>query len=123
MKLSDVAAKLTWMKSNAVRTLAAGTVAVAALAAVPAAHAQQFAVGVQFGGPQYGYAYAPAPRYDYDHDFYARQAWIEHERREAWERHEAMERMERERAERFYEQQRWREHEEHERFEHGYRGW
>ena len=57
MKLSTVTAKLTSMKSNTVRILAVGALAVAAFtAAAPAAQAQRFYVGI--GGPRY---YAPAP--------------------------------------------------------------
>jgi len=58
MKLSNLTAKLTWVKSNSVRVLAAATLAGAVLAAAPAAQAQQFAVGVRIGGPRY---FAPAP--------------------------------------------------------------
>ena len=59
MKLSDVTAKLTCMKGKAVRVLAASALAGAVLsAAAPAAQAQQFGIGVQFGGPRY---YAPPP--------------------------------------------------------------
>ena len=59
MKLSNLTAKLTCMKGKAVRVLAASALAGAVLtAAAPAAQAQRFAIGVQFGGPRY---YAPAP--------------------------------------------------------------
>ena len=55
-------------------TLAAGTLM---LAGAAQAQAQQFAVGVQFGHPAYGY----------DRDDYARgQAFIQHERWEAEQR-------------------------------------
>lgn len=109
MKLSDITAKLTGIRSFAVRTpsfaICTSSFAVRALAtlvlagevltaAAPAAPAQQVAFGVQFGGPRYGesvpvargyygYGYAPgyfAPR----HDWEQREAW---ERRQAWERY------------------------------------
>lgn len=66
------------------------------LAVSPAAEAQQFAVGVQFGAPAYGYNYGPAyGRGYYDHLRWEREqaaiarhdAWIRHEewrRREDW---------------------------------------
>ena len=61
MKLSNVAAKLTCMKSKAVRVLAAATLAGAVLAAAaPAAQAQRVVVGVRIGGPR---DVAPAPVY------------------------------------------------------------
>jgi hypothetical protein len=57
MKLANLKAKLTGMKSNAVRVLAAATLAGAVLAvAAPAAEAQR--VVVRYGGPRY---FAPAP--------------------------------------------------------------
>ena len=59
MKLSNVTAKLTCMKSKAVRVLAAAALAGGILtAAAPAAQAQRFAVGVRIGGPVY---VAPRP--------------------------------------------------------------
>lgn len=58
MKLSNITAKLTSLKGSVVRVLAAGALAGAVLAAAPAANAQRFAFGVQFGGPRY---YAPPP--------------------------------------------------------------
>ena len=58
MKLSTVTAKLTSMKSNAVKLLAVTALAGATLAAAPAAQAQRFVVGVHVGGPRY---FAPAP--------------------------------------------------------------
>ena len=93
MKLSDIAAKLTCsirnLNGKATRTLGAMALAGAALATVPAAQAQHFAVGVQFGGPRYyapapppprflgpAYGYGPGPGY-----------W-EHRRYEDWRRHE-----------------------------------
>jgi hypothetical protein len=66
MKLSTLTAKLTSLKSNAVRVLAAATLAGAVLAAAPAAQAQQFGFGVRIGGPRY---YAPPP------PFYGRPAY------------------------------------------------
>jgi hypothetical protein len=58
MKLSTVTARLTSMKSSAVKLLAVTALAGAALAAAPAAEAQHVVVGVRFGGPRY---FAPAP--------------------------------------------------------------
>jgi hypothetical protein len=88
MKLSDVTKKLTCMKSKAVRVLAAATLAGAALtAAVPAAQAQQFAIGVQFGGPRY---VAPVPvYYGQGRGYYERQRFEEQRRHQAWERRQA----------------------------------
>jgi len=60
MKLSNLTAKLTFLKNNAVRALAVATLAGAALAAAPAAQAQRFAVGVRIGGPVF---IAPRPVY------------------------------------------------------------
>jgi hypothetical protein len=110
MKLSDVTTKLTCVKSKAVRVLAAATLAGAVLTVVaPAAQAQQFAIGVQFGGPRY---VAPAPVYygqQYGvtyvdrrraEEFREHEAW---ERQQAWARQQAFERQERwEREHRFY---------------------
>lgn len=84
MKLSNVFAKLT-SKSNVVRTLAATTLAGAALiAATPAAQAQHFAVGVQFGGPRYFAPPPPPPRfygpgYGYGYDRYRYEEFRRHE--------------------------------------------
>lgn len=82
MKLSNRFAKLTSLKSNVVRTLAAATLAGAALmAATPAAEAQHFAVGVQFGGPRYFVPPPPPPPrfygYGYDrfHDYRFHHEW------------------------------------------------
>ena len=96
MKLSDITAKLTCSIRNlnwkATHVLAGVALAGAALAPVPAAQAQHFAVGVQFGGPRY-YAPAPPPRvyvgpgYGYG---YAPGYW-EHRRFEDWRRHEYFE--------------------------------
>ena len=62
MKLSNVFAKLTCIKTHAVRVLATAAVAGAVFAAAaPAAEAQHFAVGVRIGGPV---QVAPAPVYD-----------------------------------------------------------
>ena len=58
MKLSNVSAKLTNMKSNVVRVLAAAALAGAVLTVVtPAAEAQRGVV-VRFDGPRY---FRPAP--------------------------------------------------------------
>jgi hypothetical protein len=83
-------------------SLIAGAIA---LTAPAKAQAQQFAVGVQFGSPGYGYGvpadYYARQRYEElrrERDFaaqeaYARQrAWAQHE---AWERHEAFEHRDR----------------------------
>jgi hypothetical protein len=54
MKLSNVTAKLTSIKSSALKVLAVTALAGAALtAATPAAQAQRVVVGVGFGGPRY----------------------------------------------------------------------
>jgi hypothetical protein len=61
MKLSNVTAKLTYVKQHAFRALTVATLAGAALTAVaaaPAAEAQRVGFGVVIGGPRY---YAPAP--------------------------------------------------------------
>jgi hypothetical protein len=91
MKLSNVSTKLTCMKSKAVRVIAAATLAGAFFAAAaPAAQAQHFAVGVQFGGPRY---VAPAPVfYGRGPAFYDHRRFDEHE---AWARHEEFVRHER----------------------------
>jgi hypothetical protein len=61
MKLSNLTAKLTVLKSTNVRALALATLAGATLAAVaPVAQAQRFVVHAQIGTPRY---FAPAPRY------------------------------------------------------------
>jgi hypothetical protein len=86
--------KLTSVKSMVIKGATVGLVAGAIALAVPAkAQAQQFAVGVQFGSPSYGYV-APA-------DYYARQRYEElcrerafaaqqaYARQQARERHEA----------------------------------
>ena len=114
MKLSTLSAKLTCMKSNAFRILAAGTVAAAALTmAAPAAQAQHIAVGLQFGGPAYGYAYAPAAPVYYGHD-----EWRERDR------YIEAQRM-RERRENEWREHELREHQryDHDRYEHVRRGW
>ena len=101
MKLSNVFAKLTCIKVNAVRVLATAAVAGAVFAAAaPAAEAQHFAVGVRIGGPV---VVAPRPIYErgpvfveprayghefYGRDFYERRRFEEHEafiRHEEWE--------------------------------------
>jgi len=81
MKLSNVAAKLTCMKSKAVRVLAAATLAGAVLAAAaPAAQAQRVVVGVRIGGPRY---VVPAPVYYGPGPVYVapwRGEWVRHDR-------------------------------------------
>jgi hypothetical protein len=61
MKLTNLTTK---MKSNAVRVLAAATLAGAFLAAAaPAAQAEQFGIGVRIGGPRYFVPPPPPPRF------------------------------------------------------------
>ncbi|HEY1995441.1 MAG TPA: hypothetical protein VGG81_13625 [Edaphobacter sp.] len=91
--------KLTSVKSMVRKGVTVGLMAGAfALAAPAKAQAQQFAVGVQFGSPSYGYV-APG-------DYYARQRYEElcrqrafaaqqaYARQQAWAQHEAFERHE-----------------------------
>jgi hypothetical protein len=88
--------KLTSVKSMVMKGVTVGLVAGAvALAATVKAQAQQFAVGVQFGSPAYGY--------DVPRDYYARQRYEElcrqrafaaqqaYARQQAWARQEARE--------------------------------
>jgi hypothetical protein len=96
--------KLTSVKSMLMKGVTVGLVAGAVALAAPAkAQAQQFAVGVQFGSPGYGYSsngdYYARQRYEElcrrrafeAQQAYARQqAWAQHE---AWERHEGWERQ------------------------------
>ena len=83
--------KLTSVKSMLIRGVTVGVLAGAVVLTAPAkAEAQQFAVGVQFGAPGYGY-YAPGDYYARQRAFAAQQAWAQHE---AWDRHEAFERQE-----------------------------
>jgi hypothetical protein len=90
MKLSEITAKLTCIKGKAVRVLAAGLLAGAVLtAAAPAAQAQRFAFGVQFGGPRY-YAPPPPPAYGYGYGYggyYEHRRWEEERAREAYYHH------------------------------------
>jgi hypothetical protein len=96
--------KLTSVKSMVMKGVTVGLVAGAIALAAPAkAQAQQFAVGVQFGTPGYGY-YGPADSYArqrYEElcrerayaaqqAYLRQQAWAQHE---AWEHHEARERQ------------------------------
>jgi len=76
MKLSNLTAKLTCMKRNAVRILSVAALAGATLAvAVPAAQAQQFGVGVHIGGP-----YRPGPVfYGGYHDRFFEEQRLRHE--------------------------------------------
>jgi hypothetical protein len=99
----EVVMKLTSVKSMVMKGVTVAMVAGAVALAAPAkAQAQQFAVGVQFGSPSYGY-YAPADYYArqrYEElcrqrAFAAQQAYAREQARaqhEAWERHEAFER-------------------------------
>ena len=102
MKLSNVFAELTSSKTR-VLSVAGGLALAGAMltAAAPAADAQQFGIGVQFGGPRYvapvpppvyrGYpagVYAPRNEYGYvapgywDHrrfdDWRSREGWADH---------------------------------------------
>lgn len=97
MKLSNLTAKLTCSKTR-VRSMLGGLVlAGAALTmAAPVAQAQQFGIGVQFGGPRYvapvpvyrGYGPAfYAPRFGYG---YAPGYWQDR-RAEEWRAHETWE--------------------------------
>ena len=85
MKLSTLAAKLTFTKAHALRALGLAALVGAALtAAAPAAQAQRFGVAVQFGRPYYAPAPAPPAYYGYRYDGWrARQDFIRHEQ---WER-------------------------------------
>ena len=94
MKLSTLFAKLTSMNTRTLSTLGGLALTAAALTlATPAANAQQFGIGVQFGGPRYvtpatiypAYGYSPAnvaPRYGYAPGY-----WQER-RAEEWRAHE-----------------------------------
>jgi hypothetical protein len=90
--------KLTSVKSIIAKGVTVGLLAGAVALAAPAkAQAQQFAVGVQFGSPGYGY--------DASNDYYARQRYEElcrerafaaqqaYARQQAWAQHEAWERQ------------------------------
>lgn len=107
MKLSTVFAKLTCSRTKVITTLGGLAVAGAALTMTPAAQAQHFAVGVQFGAPAYvaprpvyvapAYGYA-APAYGYGYadrggfDGRRAEAWREHEwRKHEWREHQARE--------------------------------
>jgi hypothetical protein len=74
--------KLTSVKSMMAKGVTVGLLAGAMALAAPAkAEAQQFAVGVQFGSPAYGYV-APG-------DYYARQRYEAYCREQARLQHEA----------------------------------
>ena len=74
--------KLTSVKSMMAKGVTVGLLAGAIALAAPAkAEAQQFAVGVQFGSPAYGYV-APG-------DYYARQRYAEYCREQTRLQHEA----------------------------------
>jgi hypothetical protein len=90
MKITNLTAKFSNVKSNAIRVLAAATLAGAFLAAAaPAAQAQRVVLGVGFGGPRYfapappvrfyggpvyGYGYGYHPDWRFHHDYY-RHGW------------------------------------------------
>ena len=102
MKLSTVFAKLTTGNTKVLTAL--GSLAIAGAVctlAAPAANAQQFGIGVQFGGPRYVApapvygGYAPAyvePRYGYAPGYW------QDRRAEEWRAHEWREREAREHA-------------------------
>ena len=86
------------VKAMLAKVIGIGVLAGAVAVVMPQrAEAQQFAVGVQIGGPAYGYGYGPRA------DFYAHERW-EHEQHE--------------RAEAYARQQAWVAHEQHEAWEH-----
>ena len=79
--------KIPNVKAMIAKVMTAGLVAGALMLAAPGqAQAQGFSVGVQFGGPHYGYA-APGyyPRRDWEREEFAR--------REAFARQQAFERQ------------------------------
>ena len=90
---------ITNVKAMLVNGVTVGLVAGALVLAAPAkANAQQFAVGVQFGSPGYGYTthgdYYARQRYEElcrERAFAAQQAYA---RQQAWAQHEAFERHE-----------------------------
>ena len=92
MKLSTLLAKLTSTNARTLSALGGAAITAAALTlATPAASAQQFGIGVQFGGPRY---VAPppvypnyAPAYPVARYGYAPGYWQER-RAEAWRAHE-----------------------------------
>ena len=95
--------KLTSVKSMMAKGVTVGLLAGAIALAAPAkAEAQQFAVGVQFGSPAYGYV-APG-------DYYARQRYEEYCRQQARLQHKAWER-----------QQAWERQHAYNRYAYGYR--
>ena len=72
MKLSNVFAKLTSSKTRALSVVGGLLLAGAALTtAAPAASAQQFGIGVQFGGPRYVAPFPPPVYRGYGPGFYA----------------------------------------------------
>ena len=91
MKLSTLTAKLTCGKAKVLGVVGGLALAGAVLtAATPAAQAQQFGVGIQFGGPRYVEAPRPVYRpYGYApvYNGYAPGYW-EHRRIEQWRAHE-----------------------------------
>jgi hypothetical protein len=97
--------KLTSAKSMVIKGVTIGLIAGAIALAAPAkAQAQQFAVGVQFGSPGYGYGvpadYYARRRYEElcrERAFAAQQARVQHE---AWARHEVFEQRDRDRRDR-----------------------
>ena len=115
--------KLTSIKSMIAKGVTVGLLAGAIALAAPAkAQAQQFAVGVQFGSPGYGYVvpgdYYARQRYEElcrerafaaQQAYLRQQAWAQHEareRHEAWERQRAFERHDRDRDRRHWDNRR-----------------
>jgi hypothetical protein len=103
--------KLTSVKAMIVKGVTVGFLAGAVALALPAkADAQQFAVGVQFGSPTYGYVvpadYYARQRYEAlrrQRAFEAQQAYA---RQQAWARHEALEHRDRDRDRRDHDENR-----------------
>jgi hypothetical protein len=105
--------KLTSVKSMMAKGVTVGLLAGAIALAAPAkAEAQQFAIGVQFGSPAYGYV-APG-------DYYARQRYEEYCRQQARLQHEAFVRQQawvRQHAY-AYRDNDWRDHDDHRDWDH-----
>lgn len=88
--------KLTNVKAMVAKSLTVGLLAGAFVLAAPAkADAQQFAVGIQFGSPNYGSYrdYYAQQRYDQYRQQQAYEAQEAYARQQAWAQHEAWERQ------------------------------
>jgi hypothetical protein len=84
---SGLKAKLTGMRSKAVKVLAVGAVAGAALAvAAPAAHAQRVVFGVRYGRPVYVAPVPPPVVYVGPHFYYGHPYHWAPARRPGWYR-------------------------------------